>query len=127
MKNLTDKIRITIVEDDTAIRELYKYKFELENFAVSVAGDGQEGLTVIERQRPELILLDIRMPVMNGDEMLRRLRAQDWGARIRVIVLTNISRSEAPSNLQFLHVDRYILKAHFTPQQVVDVAREVLS
>ncbi len=58
--------------------------------------------------------------------MLARLRAQAWGADIRVIILTNLSKDEAPQVLRFLHVDRYIVKAHHTPKQLVDIVHEVL-
>ena len=66
------------------------------------------------------------MPEMNGDEMLAKLRAEDWGANVRVIILTNISRAEAPMMLRFLNVDRYVVKAHHTPSQLVEVVYEVL-
>jgi CheY-like chemotaxis protein len=66
------------------------------------------------------------MPEMNGDEMLTRLREREWGGNIRVIVLTNISKDEAPATLRFLNVDRYVVKAHHTPAQVLEIVREVL-
>lgn len=118
-------IRIVIVEDEISIQQLYKTKLELEAFEVFTANNGQEGLRVVEQHNPDLILLDIRMPVMSGDEMLQRLREKEWGASIRIIVLTNLSKDEAPSILRFLNVDRYIVKAHYTPAQIVDVVREV--
>jgi hypothetical protein len=58
--------------------------------------------------------------------MLQHIREHHWGASIRVIILTNISRDEAPSLLRFLSVDRYIVKAHYTPSQVVAIVKEVL-
>ncbi len=63
---------------------------------------------------------------MNGDEMLHKVRATEWGASMRVIILTNISKSEASMGLRFLNIDRYIVKAQYTPQQVVGVVTEVL-
>lgn len=90
------------------------------------ASDGQEGLAVTEKFRPDIILLDLRMPRMSGDEMLAHLRSCDWGKDMRVIILTNISKSEAPLVLRFLRVDRYIVKAHHTPAQVLEIAQEVL-
>jgi DNA-binding response OmpR family regulator len=85
------------------------------------------GLEITEAFRPDVILLDLKMPIMNGDEMLERLRETEWGANTRVMVLTNISKDEAPGTLRFLNVDRYIVKAHHTPGQIVDMVREVLS
>lgn len=117
---------IAIVEDDKPIAQMYKFKLETAGFKTVVAHDGQQGLIAIEEHQPDLILLDLRMPVMTGDEMLEKLRQTDWGASIRVIILTNISRDEAPRNLGLLNVDRYIVKAHHTPQQVLDVINDVL-
>ncbi len=123
----TKLARIVVVEDEPAILEMYKMKLESSDFEAFTAEDGQQGLKVIEESKPDLVLLDIKMPVMSGDEMLEKLRETDWGADIRVIVLTNISRDEAPHNLRFLGVDRYIVKAHFTPTQVIDVVKEILN
>lgn len=122
-----EDIKILIVEDNIALADLYAFKLEHEGFAVHTAHDGEAGLKKAESAQPDLILLDLRMPVMNGDEMLERLRSEDWGADIRVVVLTNISKDEAPGALRFLNVDRYIVKAHHTPAQIVDVIRDILS
>ncbi len=118
--------KIVVVEDEPAILEMYRMKLSRSGFEVKTALNGEEGLKVIGKFRPELILLDLRMPVMTGEDMLEELRRTDWGADIRVIILTNISRDEAPHKLRLLHVDRYIVKAHHTPSQVVDVVNDVL-
>lgn len=120
------KIKILVVEDEAAARQMYEFKLDLEGFEVAVASNGQQGLELAESFQPDIIMLDLKMPVMSGDEMLEKLRATDWGAKMRVIVLTNISRTEAPKGLQFLSVDRYIVKAHATPAQVADSVRDVL-
>ena len=118
--------RIVVVEDETSIRELYRAKLDIAGYEVRTARDGREGLEIIQNFRPALVLLDIRMPEMNGDEMLLKMRETDWGANIRVIILTNLSKDEAPSRLRFLNVDRYIVKAHHTPAQIVDIIREIV-
>jgi len=120
------KQKILIVEDDLQIQQIYEFKLENSGFVVKVAGNGEVGLAQAEQFEPDLILVDLRMPVMTGDEMLAKLRAEDWGADMRVIILTNISRDEAPRSLGLLGVDRYIVKAHHTPAQVVEIVREVL-
>jgi len=119
--------KIIIVEDEPAIREMYRFKFSKDGFVVSTAANGQLGFEACEKEQPDLVLLDLKMPIMNGEDMLKKLRKTDWGANIRVIVLTNISKDEAPHNLRFLSVDRYIVKAHHTPAQVVNMVREVLN
>ncbi len=118
---------IIIIEDELPILQLYKLKFELEGFEVHTATNGKDGLRLIKRLTPDLVLLDLRMPYMSGDVMLAKLRATDEGAAIRVIILTNLSRSEAPQSLRFLNIDRYVIKAHHTPAQILAIAREVLA
>lgn len=120
------KIKIAVIEDDKAIAAMYTFKLENSGYEVRSAHDGHAGLGLIEHFAPELILLDLRMPVMSGSDMLERLRQTEWGSKPRVIILTNISRAEAPSNLQFLNVDRYVVKAHHTPQQIVDIICEIV-
>ncbi len=123
---MNTKHKIAVIEDELSINEMYRMKLDLEGFDVITAFNGEEGLAVIKKHKPDLILLDIKMPVMSGDEMLEKLRSSDWGAKMRVVILTNISRDEAPHNLRLLHVDRYIVKAHYTPSQIVTLVRDIL-
>lgn len=127
MTELPHLSKILIVEDNVALADLYQYKLEYEGFAVQVARNGEAGLEQAQAYEPDLILLDLKMPVMNGDEMLEKLRGEDWGSGMRVVILTNISKDEAPGTLRFLNVDRYVVKAHHTPTQIVDIVRDVLS
>lgn len=117
---------VLIIEDDFAIAGMYEFKLQQCGYGVRCAHNGEQGLELAEAYRPDLMLLDLRMPIMSGDEMLERVRATDWGAPIHCIVLTNISKDEAPQKLRFLNVDRYIVKAHHTPSQVVNIVEEVL-
>jgi len=121
------KAKIAIIEDEAAIREMYRLKLSAQGYDITTAADGASGLHLIEHIRPDLILLDIKMPHIPGNEVLKRIRATDWGKDIKVIVLTNISKDEAPSDFRFLHVSRYIVKVHYTPTQVLDIVKEVLS
>lgn len=118
--------KVVVIEDDHDLQYLYQLKLENEGFLVKVAGNGEIGLQVAESFRPDIILLDLMMPIMGGAEMLAKLRATDWGSSIRVLILTNISKDEAPQALRFLRVDRYIVKAHHTPSQVIGIVHEVL-
>ena len=119
--------KILVVEDEVAIALMYQFKLQKEDYEVQCAYNGATGLELADKFRPDLILLDLRMPVMSGDEMLEKLRAADWGSSIRVVILTNISKDEAPSSLRLMRVDRYIVKAHYTPAQVVKIVDEVLN
>ncbi len=118
--------KICIIEDEPSIAAMYEFKLRLEGYAVSVAHSAKDGLKLIKAESPDLILLDLKMPHMSGDEMLERLRATAWGSAVRVIILTNISKNEAPQKLRFLNVDRYVVKAHHTPAQIVAIVDETL-
>ena len=118
--------KIVVIEDEADLRFIYKLKLERTGFEVRDAGGGAEGFKIIAEFRPDLVLLDLLMPGMSGTEMLARLREQEWASNIRVVVLTNISKTEAPAALRFLSVDRYIVKAHHTPAQIAEIVQEVL-
>ena len=119
--------KITIIEDDLAILQMYKYKLEAAGYEVSTAAEGASGLHVLEHVVPDLMLLDIKMPYLPGQEVLKRVRATEWGANIKVIVLTNVSRDEAPHEFRVLGVDAYAVKAHYTPGQILDLVKSVLN
>jgi len=121
------KHKIAIIEDDTTIAGMYRFKLEQAGYDAQCAFNGKQGLKLVKSFRPVLILLDLMMPEMTGDEMLEKVRATSWGANIKVVVLTNISKDEAPPGLRLLHVDRYIVKAHYTPAQVVALVAEILA
>jgi DNA-binding response OmpR family regulator len=119
--------KIAIVEDEISIADMYRFKLEKQGYDVRCAFNGQEGWDLVKSFRPDVILVDIMMPKMTGDKMLEKIRAADWGGNIRAIILTNISKDEAPSSLRFLNIDRYIVKAHHTPTQVADMVKEILA
>jgi len=119
--------KAVVVEDNHDLRFLYTFKLENEGFRVRSTGNGNDALQLIKEFKPDIILLDLLLPGISGPELLARLRQEEWASDIRVIVLTNVSKNEAPQTLRFLVVDRYIVKAHHTPSQVVEVVREVLN
>src|SRR5581483_7128708 len=102
--------KIAIVEDDLAIAQMYRLKFEALGHHVEIAENGKLGLELCEKIKPDLLLLDLMMPEMNGDEMLEKMRATEWGKSIKVIILTNVGEQEAPEKLKALHVRDYIVK-----------------
>lgn len=119
--------KVAIVEDDPAIAQMYRIKFEAEGYDVDTAENGKLGLELIENMKPDIILLDLMMPEMNGSEMLAKLRATPWGKNIKVVVLTNMGEQEIPDEVKQLNVSAVILKADMTPKQVADVVKKLLS
>lgn len=123
---MADQHKIAIVEDDIAISQMYRIKFETEGFTVETAENGEIGLQMVEDFKPDILLLDLMMPVMNGDEMLAKLRETDFGKDLKVIILTNMGQEEAPDILDSLNVDSYIVKAEMTPKQVAEFVKNKL-
>jgi DNA-binding response OmpR family regulator len=119
--------KIAIVEDDVAISQMYRIKFEAEGYQVDTAENGKIGLALIEDMKPDMVLLDLMMPEMDGEEMLTKLRATSWGKNIKVIILTNMGESEAPATIRELNVEAFILKANMTPRQVAELVKEHLN
>jgi DNA-binding response OmpR family regulator len=119
--------KIAIIEDDAAISQMYRIKFEAEGFTVDTAENGKLGLELTEQMRPDIILLDLMMPVMTGEEMLTKLRRTDWGKGIKVIILTNRGEQEIPEEVKNLGVDAIILKAAMTPRQVAELVKSKLA
>lgn len=119
-------VKIAIVEDDQVISQMYRIKFESENYDVETASNGKLGLELIENMKPDIVLLDIMMPEMNGDEMLAKLRQEEWGKNQKVIILTNVGEQEIPEKIRKLDVNAIILKADMTPSEVVKLVKEQL-
>lgn len=119
--------KIAIIEDDNAISQMYRIKFEAEGYSVETAENGQFGLQLLEKFRPDIVLLDLMMPQVTGTEMLQQLRQTDWGKDMKVIILTNMGEQEAPDDLKALNVSAFIVKADMTPRQVAELVKKQLS
>jgi len=118
--------KIAIIEDDQAISQMYRIKFEAEGYEVETAENGKLGLELCEKMRPDIILLDLMMPEMTGDEMLSKLRVTTFGKETKVVILTNMGEQEVPESVKKLGVDDVILKADMTPRQVAELVKNKL-
>ncbi len=118
--------KIAIIEDDAVINQMYHMKFEAAGFDVATASDGEMGVAMVEKFKPDIILLDLQMPHMGGAEALAIIRKSSWGVKIPVIILTNLGEEEAPKELKTLGIHSYIVKAELTPSQVVARVQDAL-
>lgn len=114
--------KIMLVEDDAILVEMYQAKFELEGHEIVVATNGQESLNLLEGYTPDIILLDILMPKLNGFHVLKEIKKQPALRAIPVILLTNLGEAEVDMNQELakaLGVSDYLIKSHHTPDEVV--------
>lgn len=111
--------KLLIVEDEQTLAQVLSDKFLQEGFDVKTAGNGQEGLDTVASWRPDLILLDIIMPVMDGMTMLHKLRALPLGKDIPVILLTNLSDTENVYDAMENGVYDFLIKSHWDIDQLV--------
>ncbi len=118
--------RILIVEDQEFLIKILSDFLIKNNFEVLEARNGQEGLEIAKQQHPDLILLDIIMPIMDGITMLKKLREDEWGKIAKVIMLTNLSSSEALESSNKEHVLEYLIKAEWKLEDVVAVVNNEL-
>lgn len=119
--------KIAIIEDDSVINQMYRMKFEADGFEVELADNGTRGVALVESFAPDIILLDLGMPEMSGEEVLTAIRKESWGKDIPVIILTNLGEEESPKTLRALGIHSYIVKADLTPREVVSRVKEALN
>jgi len=119
--------KILIIEDDPFLSEMYAAKFVESGFEVDIAIDGKMGLDKIKDIQPDLALLDIVLPKMDGFEILKKIKEDKSLQGIPIVLLTNlVQKNEVEKGLS-LGADEYIIKAHFTPTAVVAKVKEILS
>ena len=120
------KAKILFVDDDNFLRKVYQSELGERGYEVILAADGQEGLEKALAEHPNLILLDITMPVMDGMEMLAKLREDAWGKQAKVIVLTNLDFNIKASESFKLGVYEYLVKTNWNLGDIVGKVKEKL-
>ncbi len=121
-----DHIKILLVEDDSFLVEMYTTKFELEGFDVVTAEDGARGIELAQSENPDIILLDILMPKMDGFEVLDALKKNSKTKDIPVVLLTNLGQKDDVKKGFEKGAVGYLIKAHFMPSEVVDKIKAIL-
>ncbi len=124
MGNATKKI--LIIEDDKFLRQLIVRKLTEEGYDISEAVDGEEGVKKVKEIMPDLILLDLILPGIDGFEVLSRIKSDEPTKKIPVIILSNLGQKEDVERGLNLGAVDYLIKAHFTPGEIVEKIRSVL-
>jgi len=118
--------KILIIEDDKFLRDLISQKLLKEGFDIAQAIDGEDGVKKIKEENPDLILLDLILPGIDGFEVLTQMKADQNLASIPVIILSNLGQKEDIEKGLKLGANDFLIKAHFTPGEIIEKIKSIL-
>lgn len=121
-----DNKKIVIVEDNSALAEIYKTRLELLGYTCFIGYNGITGLYFIQQEIPDLVLLDLMVPDIAGDQILLRMRSSNWGKNIPVVIISNLNEADAPAGLRELGITDYIVKANMTDDSIDQIVNNIL-
>ncbi|MBI5765709.1 response regulator [Candidatus Falkowbacteria bacterium] len=122
-----EKIKVLLVEDDSMIVKMYKMRFEEEGYAVLVTDKGSEAIEIVEKEKPDIILLDVILPEVDGFTVLQRLKNDTKTKEIPILLLTNLGQeSDKEKGLQMGAAD-YFIKAQHTPVEIIQKIKELIN
>lgn len=115
-----------MVEDNQALVDVYTITFKHQNYTIEVARDGEECLQRIKTIKPDIVLLDVMMPNLNGIQTLEKLKADEETKKIPVIMLSNIVETDQETKAKELGAAGYLIKSHMLPMEIVGVVKDTL-
>jgi DNA-binding response OmpR family regulator len=118
--------KIVIVEDNTSLADIYKTRLEILGYICFTAYDGEAALATIQRELPDLVLLDLMVPKVAGDQILERMRASEWGKNIKVFIISNLNEADAPAGLRNKGIEGYAVKANLSNDQLDQLVDGIL-
>ena len=127
MNQIISPKKIIIVEDNAALADIYKTRMEMLGYTCFIAFNGITGLYFIQKEIPDLVLLDIMIPDISGDKVLETIRNSAWGKNIKVLVISNLNESEAPVGIRQNGIEGYAVKANLSNDQLDDLVNIILN
>lgn len=118
--------KIVIVEDEAPLADIYKTRLEILGYTCFIAHDGIEALGLIEKERPSLVLLDIMLPKLSGDKILKIIRETEWGKDTKVLVISNLNEADAPAGIRENGIEGYAVKANLSNDQIDQLVDSIL-
>lgn len=118
--------KVVIVEDNPSLAEIYKIRLELLGYKIFNAYDGEEALRIIEKEQPRLVLLDLMVPKIAGDQILATMRNSEWGKDIKVHIISNLNEADAPAGLRDQGIEGYSVKANLSDDQIDGIVGNIL-
>ncbi|MFI5275583.1 MAG: response regulator transcription factor [Candidatus Saccharimonadales bacterium] len=126
MDQNTPRQKIVVVEDNVDLAEIYSKRLEQSGYQCSVANDGIAALYIIQKELPDLVLLDLMVPAIAGDEVLKRMRISEWGKNIPVLIISNLNEADAPAGLRDLGIVNYLVKVNLVGDQLDQIVNQIL-
>ena len=118
--------KVLIIEDDKFLRDLMAQKLVAEGYDVIEAMDGEKGLESAKQEKPDLILLDLILPGIDGFEILANVKADQNISQIPVVILSNLGQAGDVDRSLRLGAKSYMIKAHFTPAEIIAKVKEII-
>lgn len=115
---MSENLKVLLIEDEKEVAELYRLKLSLDGYAVIVAEDGESGLRKAMDEKPDLIYLDIKMPGMDGFEVLKHLRENNVTKNTPIVILSNFDEQEMIEKGLSLGANEYLIKSQFNPSEL---------
>jgi DNA-binding response OmpR family regulator len=127
MSDPASNYKIVIVEDNDALSRMYKMRLETIGYKTVVAMDGETALVVIEKELPNLVVLDMMLPKLGGDQVLERMRQNDWGKHIKVLVISNLNEEDAPAGVRKFGIEGWAVKANLFNDDLDKLVNQILN
>jgi DNA-binding response OmpR family regulator len=118
--------KVVIVEDNVSLADIYKTRLELIGYKCFIAYDGIDALALIQRELPSLVLLDLMVPKVAGDQILEVMRRSDWGKNIKVLIISNLNETDAPAGLRQQGIEGYVVKANLSYDRIDQLVDQIL-
>lgn len=119
--------KIIIVEDDPMISEIYQKKFSDSGFEVFLAENGKVALDIVKKEKVGIVLADLIMPNVDGYELTKKLRSENYDQNIKIVVMSNLGKEEEYKRVMELGANGFIAKSEFTPAEMVNEVKKIIS
>jgi len=118
--------KVVIVEDNVSLADIYQTRLELIGYKCFIAYNGIDALALIQKELPNLVLLDLMVPKVAGDQILEIMRRSDWGKNIKVLIISNLNEADAPAGLRQQGIEGYVVKANLSYDKIDQLVDQIL-
>jgi CheY-like chemotaxis protein len=126
MDQLPTPQKVIVVDDNVSLADIYKTRLELLGYNCLAVNNGLEALALIKKELPDLVLLDLMIPKIAGDQILEIMRCSEWGKDIKVLIISNLNEEDAPAGLRDQGIEGYAIKANLSNNQLDELVDSIL-